>query len=344
MRVQYLGFAGRDNLGDDAIRAALKERMTGIELVDVPVGYRALVTDGYRHWRRARHAPLVLGGGTVLGRTLWRRHVAVTQRLFHPAAWEMIGAGVEDPDFVGDRSYTSWQEIATWTRILPRFRRVTVRGPRSAEILGAQGIEASVVGDPALLLQRPALPEAGRQLDLLVNATCGEDQWGGTGTDWTSAVAEALIPLINAGLSVEFVSMEPTDDAWNTRLAREMGVRPVVHHPARVEEFFNLAGGARVVLGTRLHCNILAAACGTPNVALEYRPKCRDFMASVDMEDFCHRVDRIDPSLLRADIEHLLSGWHAVSGKLISAVGELSRRLRRELSDVTAALSGVGET
>jgi len=39
---------------------------------------------------------------------------------------------------------------------------------------------------------------------------------------------------------------------------------------------------------------VLAAAGGTPFVALEYRPKVRDFAVSVDMEAFVLRTDRLD--------------------------------------------------
>jgi hypothetical protein len=337
--IQYLGFAGHDNLGDDAIRATFLELLPDVRFLDIPVGRSALLRGGWSHFAQARNAPTLIGGGTILGRTLWRHHIGRTDRFFKPAFWEMLGAGVEDPDFHGSHSYTSRQEIRRWKPLLADFRHVTVRGPRSQEILADAGIESRVVGDPALLLEASPPASDDHAIDILVNATCGEDQWGGTGLDWTPAVAEALRPMVKGGARLEFVSFEPTDDDWNRRIASALDVPLTLHSPRDHQAFFSLTQRAKVILGTRLHCNILAAAAGSPNIALEYRPKCRDFMASVGAERSCHRVDAIDPEQLRANITEMAANWADHQAALVRAVAALRSRLRAELDDVGAALT-----
>lgn len=342
--VQYLGFAGQDNLGDDAIRDVFASAWPSCRLKYVPFVKDQLIRRGIPHMLTAFGDPLLLGGGTLVGRDLWRVALDRSALAFRPRCWEMLGIGVEDPLFQGAGVYTSWEELRAWRGALDRFRHVTVRGPRSQEILAQVGIDSTVVGDPALLLAEPRPNGAesdGAATDLLVNLTCGEDQWGGPSLDWTPRVSEALAPLVNAGLRIEFVSMEVTDNAWNDRLARSLGVEPVIHRPKNHHAFFEVARRSRLVLGTRLHCNILAAAAGVPNISLEYRPKCRDFMDSIGAGELCFRVDRIDPENLRLQVTALFDGADAAAQKLERDVAVLRARLASELVAVGDAL-GVG--
>jgi hypothetical protein len=337
-KVQYVGLAGFSNLGDDVLREAFIETIPLAHFHNAPIGRKALSRRGLAHWLEARGAPALLGGGTVLGRTVWRTHIRRTQLLFAPSCWEMLGAGVEDPAFVGTGQYTSDREVERWKPLLDLFRNVTVRGPRSREILAEHGIESTVVGDPALLL----MPETGtpkaRTCDLLVNATCGEDQWGGVDLDWTPALVQALSPMVRAGLAIEFISMERTDEAWNRRVAAALQLDPVIHRPTNCQQFFAAASTAKVVVATRLHGNILSCVADTPTVSLEYRPKNRDFMASIGCEELCHRVDQLDPVELEHSIARTLNDWHSSRERIRRGVSSLRKVLHEELAHVSDVL------
>lgn len=69
-----------------------------------------------------------------------------------------IGVGVEDPVFGGRNSGSGNGELKRWAPILSKFRTVSVRGPRSAELLADIGLDVEVSGDPALLLPGPTSP------------------------------------------------------------------------------------------------------------------------------------------------------------------------------------------
>jgi hypothetical protein len=337
-KIQYVGFSGFGNLGDDALRQAVVEGTNDLSFFDAPLGKKALLRSGIGHYIRARGAPALLGGGTVLGRTLVRTHLKRIDALYDPVSWEMLGAGVEDPDFRGTRTYTSDAELELWRPLLTRFRKITVRGPQSREILARHGIESTVVGDPALLFEPTESGPVEHECDVLINATCGEDQWGGIDLDWTPALAESVRPLVADGIKVQFVSMEPTDDAWNERVARLLGIDPVIHRPEDARAFCSMVTGARVMLGARLHCSVLAAASGTVPVSLEYRPKNLDFMSSVSLEGFCHRVDRLEPDELRASILQILQNPETHRRSMAAAVDGLRRSIRAELVDVQRSL------
>jgi hypothetical protein len=341
-KIQYVGLAGFSNLGDDVLREAFVEAMPLAEFCDTPIGRKALLRGGLSHLFDARGVPALLGGGTVLGRIVWRTHLRRTQLLFSPSRWEMLGAGVEDPAFAGTRQYTSEAELERWKPLLKRFRNVTVRGPRSHAILAGHGIESTVVGDPALLLTPKVGTSGARSCDLLVNATCGEDQWGGVDLDWTPALVQALAPMVRAGLAIDFVSMESTDDVWNQRVASALQLDPVIHKPTDCQQFFELAGASKLVIGTRLHCNILATVTDTPTISLEYRPKNRDFMASIGCESMCYRVDQLDPPELERCVSDTLNNLSDSRERIRRGVDTLRGTLRDELGNVIRGLLDPG--
>lgn len=335
--LNYLGFAGHGNLGDDAILEVYREQWPDWELWPVPVRKKDVAKSVLKgEFLPRRGAPLLLGGGTVLGRTIWRHHIARTNKLLNPRFAMLLGAGVEDPEFVGDKSYTSLEELKLWQDIVADFGNVTVRGPRSQEILASVGIPVSIVGDPALLLGEQNLDEnLNESGPILVNLTHGEDQWGGTDLNWVPSVVESLRELQSQGRRIDFVSMEPEDYAWNDEAARALGGTHTHHKPSTTADLVAILREARLVIGTRLHTCVLAVAVGVPTVALEYRPKCRDFMASVRADEWCVRVDRIESPALTDLVERLLAGSAAQLTIQNQRVRELRGLLRDEMQQLT---------
>lgn len=340
--ITYLGFAGHGNLGDDAILEVYRRFLPEYDLWRMPVKKTEVIRVAASGRLIAhRRAPMLLGGGTVLGRTIWRHHIRRTRLLLNPNTSVMLGAGVEDPDFRGDGQYTSRDELTQWHSILERFGSVTVRGPRSREILASVGIDAPIVGDPALLLGEADLtPRVNDDGPILVNLTHGEDQWGGKGLDWSAHVIPVVADLIRAGHTIEFVSMEPEDTPKNNVAIAQLGGSLRHHSPATTDELMDLLRGARLVVGTRLHACVLAVAVGVPTVSLEYRPKCRDFMASVEADQYCHRVDRLEGDGLRDSVDDLLQNGLDQLALQNRRVAELRVLLRDELDRLAVSLGG----
>lgn len=340
--ITYLGFAGHGNLGDDAIFEVYQRLLPTYSLWRMPVRKAdVLRVAAAGQLIEHRRAPMLLGGGTVLGRTIWRHHIRRTRLLVNPKTSTMLGAGVEDPDFCGDGRYTSREELARWHPILEQFDSITVRGPRSREILESVDIDARIVGDPALLLAEADLtPRVNTGGPILVNLTHGEDQWGGKSLDWSPHVIRVLADLIRIGHTIEFVSMEPEDVPKNNAAIAQLGGSSRHHSPASTDELIDLLRGAQLVIGTRLHTCVLAVAVGVPTVSLEYRPKCRDFMASVAADRFCHRVDRLEGDGLRDSVDELLQNGLDQLKVQNRRVGELRVLLLDELKRLSASLGG----
>jgi polysaccharide pyruvyl transferase WcaK-like protein len=54
-----------------------------------------------------------------------------------------------------------------------------------------------------------------------------------------------------------------------------------------------------VFVGIKLHSVILSYCANTPAIMVEYQPKCRDFMASIDMEQYNVRVDEFKSEITK---------------------------------------------
>ena len=338
-RALYVGWQGRGNTGDDAMFSAISGHLAPARLLSLPVYAPELAAAvASRRLAGVRHAPVVLGGGTLAGRSVWRR--VLTRKAFPLVGRSdrfMLGTGVEDPAFQGRHSYSDGgKELGRWRRVLEPFRRVTVRGPRSQELLAEAGIEARVVGDPALLLG-PRPGEVTRQEGTVgVTLGFGDDLWGHDQQRVTAAVSGASRHLRAEGWRVRLLALNPEDAAGHARLAGD-GVE--VECTPDADAYLSAVAGCQVVIAQRLHAMVLSAAAGTPFVALDYQPKCTDFLASVGWRERSVRTDEVTAGAVAGQVEALADEWDGASTGLATAVDGLRSSLREELAAVRSAVA-----
>ncbi len=338
MRFAYVGWVGFGNLGDDAIAEALLGQLRPDEVVYAAHALKDLPHAVGRGGAGDRH--LLLGGGTAIGRRNWRTvlNVAgVAQARRRP--WFMIGAGVEDPTFSGRNSFSGRDELHRWRRTLGRFDRVTVRGPRSAELLADVGVEARVVGDPALLLEPADESRAdGARSALGLCLGFGDDLWGHAPRRVLDAVTETAVRQADSGREVRLLVMNEEDDAAAQHVVDAVDERhpgsASKHRVGTGAEFFAALDGCHALVAQRLHGAVLAAAAGVPMIALEYQPKCRDFMASIGQDDLSLRCDVVSADLLTDALERLDSSRFARVEQIALAVKSYRAALTGELTRI----------
>jgi polysaccharide pyruvyl transferase WcaK-like protein len=333
----YLGWTGHHNMGDEAINAALVDALHDITFVPVPIGPSALLRRA-RDLPELRRIPLLLGGGTVLGRRIWRIHLRLALAVTAPTPAFMLGAGVEDPDFTRPGHLSERGELAHWGRILDRFHEVAVRGPRSAELLADAGIPARVVGDPAFLLEPQPAP-AGDPGLLGVNLGTSDDLWGHDQAAVVRHTADAVRSLGGTGWRFRFLVVNPADRPDAERCVALAGLMPDQWELVDADDpydYLRAVAGCGVVLAERLHAGILAARAGVVPVMLEYQPKCRDFLRSVALDRFGVRTDKVAGGQLVELVHEVQAGGAPLRTHLADAVEELRRRLLGEVAQIRA--------
>ena len=349
--VGYLGWSGRGNLGDDALLEVIRDNLPEARLTFPPMDVGGLV----RHLakrpaagRSTRH--LVLGGGTAVGRANWRAAVHASA-ISCGASRHLIGVGVEDPAFGGLHSFSGRGELARWRSVLSSFSAVTVRGPRSAELLDRVGVQAEVVGDPALLLapSEESSDTAGLRdtRTIAVSLGFGDDLWGHDHASVVAVVIGALARLAQDGWAVRLIVMNRSDEAHAQQIAAALeGYDVLTERPTTAAEFFAAVAPCSVMLAERLHAGVLAACADLPVVMVEYQPKCRDFMRSIGADELTVRTDALGVRLLLDLVERAVSDESMRAGVATAVArmrGQLGEQVALLRADVLSGSTGPSE-
>lgn len=273
-RIRYVGWTGRDNLGDEAMLAATRLLFPRAEVA----------TEG------EAGDLLMLGGGTLINRGYLRLLKPLDSPYLERVAF---GPGVAHPDYWGETR----EDPAEWVAFLESCLYVGVRGPRSAALLGDWGLkkEVEVLGDPALSLRPESLITKVEGRVVVCPAWAKGLLWGGSDDTVISAFADLAGRLREDGHEVWALSAFPGDDRHIIAMMREADWPDMPYLAAHDDPAaaLNLLASADLVVSERLHGAVLAAAAGTVPVMVEYRPKLRDFAESVGLQDLVIRTDEL---------------------------------------------------
>ena len=330
--VGYLGWHGRGNLGDDAIYDAVRAQLPGTTFLDVPrFPHEVMRASATGLNRSLRHGVQMLGGGTLVGTRYFRRLAKRGLALTKANGSYAIGVGVEDPVFDRRQYGSDADELKRWVPLLSEFRTVSVRGPRSAELLSDVGLNVEVSGDPALLLPRPDVVAE----DGLIGLNLGfgdDDLWGQDPAMVAHEMSLAVTQLSSQGHRFVGILMNRADDRW-TRLALN-GIGAEIVMPADARDATRELARCSVAIVSRLHAGILAAISATPVVSLEYLPKCRDFARSIGDERSLIRTDKLRSTVVVDHVGSALADSSTIRARTQAAVEELRRRLEIEYTAV----------
>ncbi len=333
------GWLGFDNLGDEAIFSAAQILFPQCGMI--PYSGRdgfeiALATKLFKVFQYS-----IMGGGTLINRlpaTLQRAKKSL------PLAKHSIifGSGVANPAFWTGRE--DWQDARKqWVPVLEKCDYVGVRGPISVELLNEVGFtNVEVIGDPVLALAGEALPNEndihektiGLNIGVALGSS-GDSQMWGDADDVFQQYVKLAKTANQAGWKVHWLVVWKNDLEITLAAAKQSGTEEYIHQEYYdYKKYLDLVRKISVFVGMKLH-SVALAMCGyVPSVMLEYRPKCRDFMMSVDQQHNNIRTDQF-----KADhVWEIVKGFDAnrpqASRLLYDAIRPVAIRQKQKALDV----------
>ncbi len=286
----------------------------------------------------------ILGGGTLINQHhMWLTQVRELRRRNVPMI--CLGTGVAAPEFWCGKEETltvlghAGDELDGWTSTLAMFSFVGVRGPYSLAILSGRGLNgAFTIGDTALSLwgSEPFGGGRGRPgvLGLSVGHVDGNPLWGDPDRYMSEVVRFAQL-MCDSGYEVHLLPVWDRDVPSNESILAQVDRRGC--RLLRVFDVYNDYSRAvrecEIFVGQKLHSTVIACINGVPSVMIEYRPKCRDFMASLDLEEYVIRTDNFTAETAAAAVDRLRGNTPVVL-----------KKLERRIADYCTAQSAIAET
>jgi hypothetical protein len=287
----YIGLIGHNNLGDDVLFQAHKTLFPKLYLLPYRRGTQHIERIS-RPLGRTFEKVAILGGGTLINDGddwLGRAEKLQSQGkiLFS------FGTGAESSAFYSEKDENNIL-LARWVNVLKDFAFVGVRGPQSKVILekaGAKNVE--VIGDTALALSPDTLPNRKSTNTIGVNYgdVSSNPMWGDR-QSYRDELIKVIRTFLDAGSKVVLLPIWDMDIPSNKLLIK------TINHPrcTMVEAFSDFKAYSTALrncdlfIGQKLHSTIIALMNRIPSIMVEYRPKCRDFMKSLDLEDYVIRT------------------------------------------------------
>ena len=273
IKVTYIGWLGYQNIGDEAFLPANMRLFPDCQLVPNNRRFESKIT--------------LFGGGTLFPR--WP--VWIMKNKYNYA----IGIGMRSPSF--------WGPPHPWQIEILRefdFRFLGVRGPHSQEILASYGIESTVTGDTALILE-PDSYESTESGLVGINVTKtgrfkhdkGPNIWGFDEEQLINVMMRVCSKLEAMGYRLLLLSFHPDDTVYLKKIAKSLKKVEVLSNTTDPIRLLNAVARCEFLIGEKLHSTVFSACCYVPFISLEYRPKCLDFTASLGLEDFTVRTDEL---------------------------------------------------
>jgi len=313
----YFGWTGYGNLGDEAVFDACKLLFKGQSVKPIRIHQPSLILE-----RLTGRSPslkfVALGGGTLINQSsIWLKETSYIVSKNIPMF--CIGTGVAQEDSLDKPAGSDNQMLHEWVELLKRFEYAGVRGPLSQRYLSDAGLNVEVVGDTALALAPKKYKKRKIGKTIGINVSFGADKvmYGGQDT-YIKNMREIVSWLLTEGFVVKILPIWKGDLEASKALYKgsELSSCQLIKAYKSVGEYMAQLEQCDLFVGQKLHATILATTLRIPSLMLEYRPKCLDYMQSMDMQDYSIRTDKINLNIFRDKLGLLISKQAELSSTL----------------------------
>jgi len=304
--INYIGYPGHGNLGDDALFQANQKIFREYQLIpDNQIQYSKIT---------------LFGGGTVLPHFSY----IVVPNQYNYA----YGVGVRNPRF-WKHFQPNFHPSLMINRVKKfNFRLLGVRDKASENMLKSWGMNSTVIGDPCLILEPTSYNNKLDRSKIAVNVGSDGIGWGKSDERVDVEVAKLITMLKEEGYYPILVPF------WFKNLSRIEKIAQITNVPVfkewkNTQSVLNFISSCYVTIGEKLHSIIFSSAAHVPFISLEYRPKCYYFAELMGFQDYCVRTDTLNHNELMMIFRNLSDNWDERRGQLIEKV----RKCRKDLRD-----------
>jgi len=331
-RAAYIGWLGHNNLGDELLYRVYRTAFSETDVLPAMDGRWVRLMETV--WRRPAYDCVFLGGGTLVFSPSLGEFAELQRRY---GTGIIFGAGVKDPEM-----WKEWgKELDTqaWLDPLRQCAFLGVRGPISAAILRSYGIEAEIVGDPALLLANPSPSVKGGRRVLGINLGISNGHVRGGEARLLDEMVTFARRMRQQKWSIRLLPVWPPDVPYLQELAKRVGLgeesieKRYLDYPS-VCKFMS---GVDVFVGEKLHATAVAVCEGTPAIMLAYRTKCEDFMSHLNLSDYCFRTNEVTADLLMQSVRAIYDNLENEQRKIV----EVSVAARNLLVSAATRVKGI---
>jgi polysaccharide pyruvyl transferase WcaK-like protein len=302
-RVNYIGWLGQGNLGDEAVYKSVRQLLRCFTLVPATMDYK----------NYGAVSPVTIVGDST-GIPEWLEKIRPTHYNY------IFGSGVKDPSFYGyNYIFHEAMKIFVEMNRLKFFRSIGVRGEFSRNMLAKYGIRSEVIGDVCFSLQpSPSV----KRTDDLIAVSVGSDGilWGMDEERLFREVAKVCRTLRKEGYELILLPFWTTNVDRVKKLAHNEGIR-FFDEWFSVHSTLDLIAGCKMLIGEKLHSIGLSAAAGTPFVGLEYQPKCLEIAQSVGFDKYMIRTDMASEKNIMSSVKAMFNNYDEMKEKLAEKVG-----------------------
>lgn len=296
----YFGCTGNNNLGDEVIYDEIKRLLSdSLCICNFPYYNKYIGARSRKLIKQTDY--IILGGGTIIRKRAnesYLRGLLQLTKQFPKAKILIIGPGVAEPDFANYIGFPI--DIESWTKFLNKTKFLSVRGPRSVDLLKSWGIQnVYEFKDPAISLFRKTIKNKTKSKKIALNfADIGDRIYGRNPKVLIEKIYEFVEELV---LNNWNIYLYPTTSSDLSYMLNVIGLKnftniQLFENYTDAEKSLDFLESIDLFVGQRLHGVIFSACVSTPFYALGYEPKIFDFLESVNLASLCTKVDEVEVS------------------------------------------------
>lgn len=316
--VLYIGWVGNHNLGDEILYEAHIKLFEKFSIVHFKISKFLVLYSKIN--KQKSFICGILGGGTLINSSRWwLKEVIYIQNKGIPVF--CFGTGVTlDNSQTEEKDKYNIKISNEWYEVLKKFDFIGVRGPYSKVKLIELGLKnVVIIGDTVLSLAKDTYIKKSEINRIGINI--GLNKYYEDPTKNERYLYELILlirSLIKQGYYIDLLPAWEKDVMINKKVCNVINdnkcqlkicFSSLSNYTSEIEK-------CNLFIGQKLHSTIIACMNRIPSIMIEYDYKCRDFMASIDMEKYTIGIEDFNFKEINKKIKEIINDYEYIQSNI----------------------------